>query len=126
MEMFMYLLLHFIFKQVPVLKQVNLSVHPNEVVAIVSILNLLWNLTYMYSCQYWCENSLLTHKYKLQHGLYAIVGVTFSSPLQVGLSGSGKSTLLNLLLRLFEPTNGQVKINSYSRLVICSFNCMYY
>lgn len=41
MEMFMYLLLHFIFKQVPVLKQVNLSVHPNEVVAIVSILNLL-------------------------------------------------------------------------------------
>lgn len=120
MELLMYLLLHFIFKQVPVLKQVNLSVHPNEVVAIVSILNLLWNLAYMYLSQYWCENSLLIHKCKLQHGLYAIVGVVFSSPLQVGLSGSGKSTLLNLLLRLFEPTNGQVKINSYSRLIICS------
>ncbi|XP_065020628.1 ABC transporter B family member 26, chloroplastic isoform X6 [Musa acuminata AAA Group] len=48
---------------VPVLKQVNLSVHPNEVVAIV------------------------------------------------GLSGSGKSTLLNLLLRLFEPTNGQILVD---------------
>uniref|UniRef100_A0A6N2N3C4 ABC transporter B family member 26, chloroplastic n=1 Tax=Salix viminalis TaxID=40686 RepID=A0A6N2N3C4_SALVM len=45
---------------VPVLRHVNISAHPGEVVAIV------------------------------------------------GLSGSGKSTLVNLLLRLYEPTNGQV------------------
>ncbi|KAH7857294.1 hypothetical protein Vadar_010976 [Vaccinium darrowii] len=48
---------------VPVLKDVNISVHPNEVVAIV------------------------------------------------GLSGSGKSTLVNLLLRLYEPTSGQILID---------------
>ncbi|XP_022726165.1 ABC transporter B family member 26, chloroplastic-like isoform X2 [Durio zibethinus] len=29
----------------------------------------------------------------------------------VGLSGSGKSTLVNLLLRLYEPTNGQIFID---------------
>ncbi|KAF9673424.1 hypothetical protein SADUNF_Sadunf10G0023100 [Salix dunnii] len=45
---------------VPVLRHVNISAHPGEVVAFV------------------------------------------------GLSGSGKSTLVNLLLRLYEPTNGQV------------------
>ncbi|KAG5059224.1 hypothetical protein JHK87_000253 [Glycine soja] len=33
----------------------------------------------------------------------------------VGLSGSGKSTLVNLLLRLYEPTNGQIP-NSTSNL----------
>lgn len=48
---------------VPVLQQVNLSVHPNEVVAIA------------------------------------------------GLSGSGKSTLVNLLLRLYEPTDGQILVD---------------
>ncbi|KAK6922276.1 ABC transporter-like, ATP-binding domain [Dillenia turbinata] len=50
---------------VQVLQQVNLTVHPNEVVAIV------------------------------------------------GLSGSGKSTLVNLLLRLFEPTDGQILIDGF-------------
>ncbi|KAL0539071.1 hypothetical protein IC582_023248 [Cucumis melo] len=50
---------------VSVLQRVSLSVHPNEVVAIV------------------------------------------------GLSGSGKSTLVNLLLRLYEPTNGQILIDGY-------------
>uniref|UniRef100_A0A5B7BJY3 ABC transporter B family member 26 n=1 Tax=Davidia involucrata TaxID=16924 RepID=A0A5B7BJY3_DAVIN len=48
---------------VPVLKHVNFSVHPNDVVAVV------------------------------------------------GLSGSGKSTLVNLLLRLYEPTSGQILID---------------
>ncbi|KAK6242146.1 hypothetical protein SCA6_007535 [Theobroma cacao] len=48
---------------VPVLRCINLSIHPGEVVAIV------------------------------------------------GLSGSGKSTLVNLLLRLYEPTNGQILID---------------
>ncbi|XP_008807453.1 ABC transporter B family member 26, chloroplastic isoform X1 [Phoenix dactylifera] len=48
---------------VPVLRQVSLSVHPNEVVAIA------------------------------------------------GLSGSGKSTLVNLLLRLYEPTDGQILVD---------------
>ncbi|KAJ9708801.1 hypothetical protein PVL29_000694 [Vitis rotundifolia] len=50
---------------VPVLQHVNISVHPNEVLAIV------------------------------------------------GLSGSGKSTLVNLLLRLYEPTDGQVLIDGF-------------
>ncbi|CAH9091292.1 unnamed protein product [Cuscuta europaea] len=31
----------------------------------------------------------------------------------VGLSGSGKSTLVSLLLRLYEPTSGQVRIDGY-------------
>jgi ABC-type multidrug transport system fused ATPase/permease subunit len=30
----------------------------------------------------------------------------------VGISGSGKSTLVNLLLRLYEPSNGQVSYNN--------------
>lgn len=50
---------------VPVLQHVNISVHPNEVLAIV------------------------------------------------GLSGSGKSTIVNLLLRLYEPTDGQVLIDGF-------------
>lgn len=48
---------------VPILRRLNLTLHPNEVVAIV------------------------------------------------GLSGSGKSTIVNLLLQLYEPTNGQILID---------------
>lgn len=48
---------------VPILGGLNLTLHPNEVVAIV------------------------------------------------GLSGSGKSTVVNLLLRLYEPTDGQILVD---------------
>ncbi|XP_062229351.1 ABC transporter B family member 26, chloroplastic-like [Phragmites australis] len=48
---------------VPILERLNLTLNPNEVVAIV------------------------------------------------GLSGSGKSTIVNLLLRLYEPTNGQILVD---------------
>ncbi|KAM0931230.1 hypothetical protein ACQ4PT_000317 [Festuca glaucescens] len=48
---------------VPILKRLNLTLNPNEVVAIV------------------------------------------------GLSGSGKSTIVNLLLQLYEPTNGQILVD---------------
>ncbi|XP_048318340.2 ABC transporter B family member 26, chloroplastic [Ziziphus jujuba] len=51
---------------VPVLQNVSISLHPNEVVAIV------------------------------------------------GLSGSGKSTVVSLLLRLYEPTGGQILIDGFS------------
>ncbi|KAM6589369.1 ABC transporter B family member 26, chloroplastic [Cannabis sativa] len=51
---------------VPVLQHVNISVKPNEVIALV------------------------------------------------GLSGSGKSTLVNLLLRLYEPTSGEILIDGIS------------
>lgn len=46
------------------------------------------------SFYHWCYPNFLTIEYSC-------------SP-KVGLSGSGKSTLLNLLLRLYEPSNGQV------------------
>ncbi|KAK9667745.1 hypothetical protein RND81_13G008800 [Saponaria officinalis] len=52
--------------KVKVLRDINLSMHPNEVIAIV------------------------------------------------GLSGSGKSTIVNLLLRLYEPTGGQILIDGVS------------
>ncbi|KAK9707440.1 hypothetical protein RND81_07G197800 [Saponaria officinalis] len=51
--------------EVPVLQDITLSMHPNEVIALV------------------------------------------------GLSGSGKSTIVNLLLRLYEPTNGEILIDGY-------------
>ncbi|GKV14580.1 hypothetical protein SLEP1_g25432 [Rubroshorea leprosula] len=50
---------------VPVLQQMNISIYPSEVIAVV------------------------------------------------GLSGSGKSTLVNLLLRLYEPTNGQILVDGF-------------
>ncbi|XP_074295775.1 ABC transporter B family member 26, chloroplastic isoform X2 [Silene latifolia] len=52
--------------EVPVLQDISLSMHPNEVIAIV------------------------------------------------GLSGSGKSTIVNLLLRLYEPTSGEIIIDGVS------------
>ncbi|XP_057529243.1 ABC transporter B family member 26, chloroplastic [Amaranthus tricolor] len=52
--------------EVPVLQDINISMHPNEVIAIV------------------------------------------------GLSGSGKSTIVNLLLRLYEPTSGEILIDGFS------------
>ncbi|XP_021853686.2 ABC transporter B family member 26, chloroplastic [Spinacia oleracea] len=51
--------------EVPVVQDINISMHPNEVIAIV------------------------------------------------GLSGSGKSTIVNLLLRLYEPTGGEILIDGH-------------
>lgn len=40
--------MYFIFPQATVLRKLNLSVHPNEVIAIVSLFCALWYLEYLF------------------------------------------------------------------------------
>ncbi|KAF5203572.1 Abc transporter b family member 26 protein [Thalictrum thalictroides] len=47
------------------------------------------------------------------HIEFVNVSFRYSSRETVGLSGSGKSTLVNLLLRLYEPTCGQILIDGF-------------
>ncbi|XP_057768926.1 ABC transporter B family member 26, chloroplastic-like isoform X2 [Salvia miltiorrhiza] len=61
------------------------------------------------------STEFLSKGVKLQRltGCVDFVNVSFhySSRRKVGVSGSGKSSLINLLLRLYEPVNGEILVN---------------
>lgn len=79
-----------IFNQVPILDHLCLTIEANEVVAIVSNI-----FAYLLSSF-------------INRGNKDFVIDSTTCFAKVGLSGSGKSTFVSLLLRLYEPSNGQV------------------
>ncbi|CAK7332577.1 unnamed protein product [Dovyalis caffra] len=67
-----------------------------------------------FSINYASASSFQTHFSLKIYPFLLHSSMTVNGAKTVGLSGSGKSTLVNLLLRLYEPANGQILVDGFS------------